>query len=266
MKIYKYWQIEKAKVTIEQTEIEIKCYGGSNLSAEDAARQAQVKIDQIRRKFAGDTHVFDTYEVEIREEIVREIDDKAVITRNRYGAQVLNVQDLMIMDIDQPKLSLGDMFRKRDETADKLKIVDMVRKLSQKPAYQGCGYRVYETKKGIRVIVLGKTFDPTSEATSAMMKEFNCDKLYMLLCKRQDCFRARLTPKPSRMKLRGYRVKFPHSAEDEPEFRKWLADYEATSRNFSTCRFVEQIGSGSVPEAVQLHDEICGVAYRQPLA
>lgn len=266
MKIYKYWQIETGKGYIGQEEIEIRCYGGSNLSEEDARVKAHEKIEKVRRKLAGDKHAFDSYDVEIREEIVQALDENAVITRNRYGAQVLNVQDLMIMDIDQPKSSFLDLFRRRDESANKQKIVAMVRKLSQKPAYQGYGFRVYETKKGIRVIVLGKTFDPQADATSAMMKEFHCDALYTLLCKRQGCFRARLTPKPSRMKVRGYRVKFPRSAEDEREFQAWLVDYEAASRNYSVCKWVEQIGPGYAPEAVRVHDEISGVNRHQSLA
>jgi len=267
MKIYKYWQVVMEKASIDQTEVEIKCYGGSNVSEADAGLKAKEKIEKVKRKIAGESHLFDTYEAEIREEIVRAIDEKAIITRNRYGAQVLNAQDLMIMDIDQPKFSFGDLFRKRDDTTGKQKIVEMVRKLSQKPAYRDCGFRVYETHKGIRVIVLGKTFDPKADATRAMMREFNCDPLYTLLCRKQDCFRARLTPKASRMKLRGHKVKFPRDAQEQQELQAWLSEYEAVSLNFSVCKLVEQIGPAyTLPEAARLHDEISGVGHSQKLA
>jgi len=36
MKIYKYWTIEKQKIMIEGVEQEVTCYGGSNVSVEDA--------------------------------------------------------------------------------------------------------------------------------------------------------------------------------------------------------------------------------------
>lgn len=251
---------------MEQEQKEITCYGGSNVSEQDAIARAREKIEKVKSKIAGDLHVFDTYQVEIREEIVRVIDEKAIVTRNRYGAQVLNVEDVMILDIDKPKASFWDLFRRQADAQDKAKIVEMVRTLSRQPRHQGCGFRVYETHKGIRVIVLGRTFDPQADATQAMMKEFNCDALYMLLCKKQACFRARLTPKPSRMRVRGHKVRFPRDGEAEREFRKWLVEYEAASRKFSVCKFVEQIGSGYIPEAVRFHDEITGIYWRQTLA
>jgi hypothetical protein len=266
MRIYKYWALERGTVRFDQEEKEIRCYGGSNVSEADAIVQAREKIEKVKSKIAGDEHAFDTYEVEIREEIVREIDEKAIVTRNRYGAQVLNVQDLMILDIDKPKASFLDIFRRQADAEDKAKIIEQVRALSRKSVYQSCGFRIYETRNGIRVIVLGKRFDPQAGSTVAMMKEFNCDALYTLLCQKQACFRARMTPKSGRMKLRGYKVRFPRDAETEKEFQKWLAGYEAACRNFSVCRFVSQIGRGDVPEAVRFHDEITGVQWGQELA
>ncbi len=264
MKIYRYWAIEKGKISFDQEVKEIKCYGGSNISEADAVAKAREKIAKIKSRIAGDNHVFDDYEVEIREEIVQAVDEKTVITRNRYGAQVLNVQDLMILDIDKPKSSFLDLFKKRVD--DKAKIIEMVRTLAQKSTYQGYGFRIYETCKGMRVIVLGKTFDPKAAETGRMMKEFNCDALYMLLCKKQDCFRARLTPKPSRMKVRGYKVRLFRDGEEEKKYKQWLSEYEAASRSFSVCKFIEQVGPGYATDAVKLHDEITGVNWSQKLA
>jgi hypothetical protein len=99
-----------------------------------------------------------------------------------------------------------------------------------------------------------------------MMNEFHCDPLYTRLCIKQGCYRARLTPKPYRMKMRAYKVMFPGSGQD-PAFQRWLADYERESRNFSVCKFIEQVGARhSVNNVMQLHDEITGVNFRQPLA
>lgn len=267
MKLYKFWVTEKQKFSIDGNEQDITCYGGSNISAEEARVKALEKIEKIKRKIRGERHLFDEYEAEIREEILQIIDDHSAITRNRYGAEVLNVENLMILDIDKPKVAggLGGLFKKKDTRPPKDQIFDMVRTLAA-TKYTSLGFRIYETFQGARVIVLGRDFDPGDSQTLRMMDEFNCDTLYATLCQKQRCFRARLTPKPQRMELKRYKVQFPRQADDV-EFQRWLADYESASRNFGVCRFVEQVGPGhSLSEAIRIHDDITGVNYRQPLA
>src|SRR5215216_158067 len=266
MKIYKYWVTEKQKILIDGVEQDISCYGGSNISVEEARSRAKEKAEKVKRKIKGEKHLFDEYEAEIREEILQIIDDHSTITRNRYGAQVLNAEKLLILDIDKPKSSFGDLFKKKDISQAKLKIFDMVRKLAATSKYQAYGFRLYETYQGARVIVLGKAFAARDRETGNVMNEFHCDKLYMTLCQRQGCFRARLTPKPYRMNIRRHKVPFPRQGDD-PELQQWLADYERESRNFSTCRFIEQLGARhAMDHVVQLHDEITDANFRQPLA
>ena len=168
------------------------------------------------------------------------------------------------MDIDQPKFSLGDLF-KRNAPQGKDKIYEMVRSLAAKK-YRDFGFRIYETFQGARVIVSGRDFDPRDPATQGMMREFNCDSLYALLCSKQDCFRARLTPKPRRMKMRGHKFTFPRQGDDA-ETRQWLEEYERQGRNFSVCRFVEQVGASHPrDELVRLHDDLTGALLHLPLA
>jgi hypothetical protein len=266
MKIYKFWVIEKQKILIDGMEQDITCYGGSNISVEDARLRAKEKAEKVQRKIRGEKNLFDAYEAEIREEILQSIDDHSVITRNRYGAQVLNAEHLLILDIDKPKSSFGDLFRKKDADQDKRKIFEMVRKLASTSKYREYGFRLYETCQGGRVMVLGKDFDPRDPETGKMMSEFNCDRLYMTLCQKQACFRARLTPKPQRMKMRRYKIQFPRQGDDS-DLQQWLADYVRESRNYSVCKFIEQVGARhSVNEIIQIHDEITGANFRQPLA
>lgn len=269
MKLYKYWTVEKQMMLINGEEQVITCYGGSNVSEEEARSKAKDKAEKIKRKIAGERHVFDRYEAEIREEILQVIDDHSAITRNRYGAQVLNAENLMILDIDKPKSAgggLSGLFKKKDRRPPKEQIFEMVRDLAASGKYEDYGFRTYETFQGARVIVLGGNFDPRSSETRKMMDEFNCDPLYTTLCNKQGCFRARLTPKPYRMKMKPYKVNFPREGVDS-EFQSWLADYERESRNFSVCKFIEQVGTRHPSnDAVQLHDEITGVAYPQRLA
>ena len=268
MKIYKYWIIEKQKILIDGAEQEVTCYGGSNVSVEDARGKAREKAQKIQRKIAGEKHLFEDYEAEIREELLQKIDDHSAITRNRYGAKVLNVENLMILDIDKPKPAaggLGGLFKKKDTRPPKEQIFEMVRNLAT-TKYKDYAFRIYETYQGARVIVLGKEFDPRHSETKKMMDEFNCDPLYTMLCIKQGCYRARLTPKPSRMKFRSYKVKYPREGDDV-EFQRWVSEYESLSRNFSVCKFVEQVGASHyVTDVVRLHDEVTGVGYPQRLA
>jgi hypothetical protein len=267
MKIYKYWTTEKQRILIDGQPQEIRCYGGSNISVDDARLQAREKAKKVERKIAGDQHLFEDYEVEIREELLQTIDDHSLITRNRYGARVLNIEKMMIMDIDEPKSAglLAGLFKKKDTRSPKEQIFDMVRTLAA-TKYPNYGFRIYETFQGARVIVLGRDFDPRDPQTKKMMDEFNCDKLYTYLCIRQGCYRARLTPKPSRMKFRGFKVKYPREGDDS-EFQRWVSEYESISRNFSVCKFIGQAGANiSAPEVVQIHDDLTGVGYPQRLA
>jgi hypothetical protein len=268
MKIYKYWATEKQTTLIDGVQQAITCYGGSNESMDEARSRARQKAEQVKRKIRGEKHVFDEYEADIREEILRIIDDHSAITRNRYGAQVLNTENLMTLDIDKPKLAGGllGLFKKKDSRAPKEQIFDTVRQLAITPKYKEFGFRIYETFQGARVIVSGRDFDPRAAETKRIMDEFHCDPLYIRLCIKQGCYRARLTPKPYRMNLRRYRVLFPRQGDD-PELKEWLAEYERESRNFNTCRFIEQVGVRHyVNDVVQLHDEITGANLRQPLA
>lgn len=267
MKIFKHWTAEKQRVRIQGSETEITTYGGSNTSIDEAAIRAKEKMEKVIRKINGESGIFDDYQVEIREEILQTVDDKTIITRNRYGAQVMNAESLMFLDIDKPKASLGGFFKKSSPEQDKEKIFEMVRKLASASKYKGLAFRLYETYQGARVIVLGKNFDPLDSDTFNMMKEFNCDSLYTAICRKQGCFRARLTPKPRRIKMESYKVKYPREGMDGA-FESWLQSYERESRNYSVCRFIEQIGVSTfgTTEAVRIHDEVTGATARQPLA
>lgn len=264
MKLFKFWTSEKATLVFDGETKEIHVWGGSNVSLEDAKVRAREKAGLIQHRIDGDRDAFLDYEADIREEILKVIDEKSIISRNRYGAQVLNVENLMIIDIDKPKFELSSLF-KRGPKDPKAKIFEMVRKLAA-AKYPMFGFRIYETFAGARVIVLGSDFDPRGDAAYNMMHDFNADPLYAMLCDKQNCYRARLTPKPNRIKMKGYRVQYPRQ-EDEAKFQAWLKDYEYKSRGYSVCKFIEQVGASYSPtEAVRIHDEMTGISYNLPLA
>ena len=267
MKIYKYWTIEKSRVDIQGEMKDLTTYGGSNISLDDAALNARTKMEKVKRKIQGDRHVFDDYEVEIREEILQTLDDKTIITRNRYGAQVLNAEALLFLDIDKPKpAGLAGLFKKSTPEGDKERIFDMVRKQAESPRYAGLGFRIYETYQGARVIVTGRAFDARDRETQSLMNDFNVDPLYAAICRKQGCFRARLTPKPWRMKMKAYKVRYPGESADI-QFDGWLQQYEQASKSFSVCRLIGNVGaSHGASEAVRLHDDLTGASLRLPLA
>ena len=267
MKIYKYWVSEMETLTIEGRPKSITCFGGSNVSLADARENARKKSEDIQRKISGSKKEFENYEAVIREELLQTINPNSLVTRNRYGARVLNVADLMIMDIDHPRPRFMDLFRFGKPPANKARIVDMVKKLGARPKYQQLGFRIYETCKGVRVIVVGKMFNPRDPATRQMMAEFHCDSTYALLCHRQNCYRARLTAKPSRMKVSAFKVRYPRTDREESEFRQWVEEYEKEVPQYSVCKLVEQTGRGSVLlDAIKFHDEVTGAFKDKKLA
>jgi hypothetical protein len=52
------------------------------------------------------------------------------------------------------------------------------------------------------VLAVHDLFDPTSAITLAALRELGSDPKYVQLAKAQECFRARLTPKPWRCGVR----------------------------------------------------------------
>jgi hypothetical protein len=97
------------------------------------------------------------------------------------------------------------------------------------------------------------------------------DEEFVKLCKAQDCFRARLTPKPWRVGLFEPKLNYPFETDEEAaQAEKWLADYDASKRGFATCEFLETIGDGfvhpNIIEILELHDSETGAMSKLPLA
>jgi hypothetical protein len=108
--------------------------------------------------------------------------------------------------------------------------------------------------------------DPQSPATGKIMKKFNADLLYLYLCRKQACFRARLTPKPSRIGLKTPKCIWPRDAESNRSIQEWVSEYEIRSRHYSACRILETIGTFHETPAVVFHDQRCQAASNLKLA
>jgi hypothetical protein len=123
--------------------------------------------------------------------------------------------------------------------------------------------RLYRTPAGLRLLALHQTFDPLEPAVAECFRTLKTDPIYVRMCQRQHCFRARVSPKPWRIgisqHLRPRPGTWPIDPERLPERRRWVEAYEQAARRFAACRFIETIGSGKVDPAARevqlLHDE-----------
>ena len=101
--------------------------------------------------------------------------------------------------------------------------------------------------------------DPQSTAALDVLKQLGSDPLYVKLCKAQECFRARLTPKPWRCGCIPNPLRHPITdAKLLVWYERWKEDYETRQAGFATCRFLGPLGDPFVhPDAeriVELHD------------
>lgn len=134
--------------------------------------------------------------------------------------------------------------------------------------------RVYRTPNGYRLLAMHRRFDPLDPAVPEFFEAIGADPYYALLCRRQHCFRARVSPKSWRIGM-GERMPprnavWPIAPERMAEREQWIAEYERRSRDYASCRFVESLGSRdyvSATQAVQrLHDTLCRADSTLPLA
>lgn len=246
---------------------------------EQARRGARERLDRLSDRVRRGEPFPRGYEYgsrPIREEILETIgsndDPRAVITRNRYGAQVMNAARLLFLDVDLPEDSgepgfLGKLFgaKKPDEAA--------LVKLREALAKSGKGaFRIYRTAGGFRAIATDRAFDPAGGEAKQLMEATGTDPWFVKLCLAQKSFRARLTPKPWRLGMKPPPGEFPREdPESEQRFAEWLAEYEDLSRTHATCKYLETVGKGGMvgegdASLVELHDRVTRANESLPLA
>ncbi len=283
MRIYRFWNCRCE--TINGVTVHFRA--GSNDSPEAAALLTEEKIALYRQFANGETPEAkkaalrmklypagkDIYEVPIFEELIRTVDDRNIITRNRYGALVLNSEDHAFLDIDfdayLPALGLKERFLQllgkvpRLSKAERLE--QFIRQcINEKFPYTS--FRLYRTANGFRLLTPAKG-DANSAVMAEIMQDFRCDALYMTLCAKQNCFRARLTPKPRRIKMKtALKFLWPPVPEQQSAKELWLKEYAACSEKYRSCSLVAEFGPPINSPVVGLHDEICKCGENLPLA
>jgi hypothetical protein len=169
-----------------------------------------------------------------------------VLTRNHYGAIVLNTDSVFFGDIDVKAPGTFSKLLRIFGRPEKNKsyYVDKIEVFQQaNPQYT---IKVYETFAGLRVVILNELFKNKFDVASSIFSDLEVDTLFSRLCKAQSCYRARLTPKPWRMGMERPGSRFPRGAADQADFQKWLNGYESSHRAFSTARHLETFG-GATP-------------------
>lgn len=134
--------------------------------------------------------------------------------------------------------------------------------------------RQYRTPAGIRLLAMHRAFDPHEPEVKACFTALQADPAYAVMCARQHCFRARISPKPWRIgirrQLRPRPGTWPIKPERMDERRHWVADYERRSDGFAACRYVRTLGNGhtdpGIDEVRALHDRLCRAETALPLA
>lgn len=282
MYIPPYWAKETGEFfTAEGRTRHLAVWGWSDQGPAAARMEAAERLQRLGERVLAGRELQREYAYgsrPLREEIVETLGGKsgepsAIVTRNRYGALVLNTARVLFLDVDLPKLPLGRRLKRflgldrSDPVAEEL---DRLRERLER-ARNGATFRLYRTAAGFRALAIDREFDPAGSATEELMKRTGADPAFMHLCRLQESFRARLTPKPWR--CRGPLPPGQHPRE-EPELRArfddWLDGYHQASARFATCRYLETLGSGSVMRSaepiVALHDSATRCREPLPLA
>lgn len=255
-------------------------WGWSETGASEADAKARERFQTLQQRVSSGLEIPKGYGYgsrPVREQIIRELTGAqgavdALLTRNAYGSLVLNAARAMFIDVDAPPASGGGLRKlfgfgggaKPNEAA-----LDQIRQ-AVSHASLGC-VRLYRTAAGFRLLATDRLFTAASRDAESAMRAVGADPAFVQLCKVQDSFRARLTPKPWRVGQTAPPGDFPRDDQEvQQAFDQWLQRYERAAASKATCQFLETIGGDRVHADVvpilTLHDEQTKAISGLPLA
>lgn len=178
----------------------------------------------------------------------------ARITVNGYGALVLNAASALFVDIDTK-----DEGKDPSVPAPPDQIVDAVGR------HKELRFRTYRTRGGWRLLCTNEVFDPASTEAEGLLVDLGADRKYILLCRVQKSFRARLTPKPWRAQYRPRELQ-PGESISRADVQRYV---DRTWR-YATARHIAGPGPQEMaPEVlpiVEFHDQWTQAMSGKPLA
>ena len=280
MKVARFWSRESASdIQKDGKPITVNCRGWSDDSIQAAAADAKARARRllsslITNSFASKRYLYG--DRPLPEPVLQELGSggqgpAALVTRNAYGAIVLNTAELMFIDIDA-KFSAGgflaSLFGKK--SADGISHPALAALNQYSASHPQLAFRIYRTAAGFRAVLTSQAMHPDSSESDELMKAVGADPLYIRLCRAQQSYRARLTPKPWRCGIPNPPGQFPYTGDAVAAFDTWLKQYEAAIRNRATCGYVGTIGSERVleqfDEILRTHDSLTAVASGAELA
>lgn len=290
--IPKFWSKARAEVTDPGGQpFLLEVWGWSVQSLEDAGATARERVAAIVERVRTGQGLEQWYydRLPMREPTLSEHraapdgELLAVVTRNRYGAEVLNTSEVLIADVDlsEPTSESGSgggvlarLFGRRQhnpapaESAEALALQEIGSFAGRHPRY---GVHVYRTRAGLRVFVTGVSGSPRESEPQRVLAELRSDPIYVRLCAQHENYRARLTPKPWRVRgVRSLSVPWPYRSEaDQRRAGAWVEQYQEASAGFAVCERVGRFGvepSSEDRAVLELHDRLTGADSGLPLA
>lgn len=260
MRFAKYWKKETVTLPNKSGDSTvITGWGGSNISPIEAQQHA-IKQAELLANTLAQKHTIDSYEYAanfIREEMLVEIKNSnneviAILSRNSYGAIILNTDRVVFGDIDTRTPGFFAKLLRFVGIPIKDKSYYLKRIQNYHKKHPSFVFLVYETCAGLRFIIGNREIEPHAPEVNVLFKALGVDPLYHRLCHSQSCFRARLSPKPWRINMSHPQHRFPHFESDQRhEFDLWLHTYQLTANHYATTHFLAAFGESKIPDSIQ---------------
>ncbi|MBQ3218158.1 MAG: hypothetical protein IJB33_04745 [Akkermansia sp.] len=241
--------------TISQQEAEARLAERAALWQQYLSQPASaVGVERFRAALRCLDEVSSPYSAAILEPVEQQVSAADIITRNRYGCLVLNSVSHCFLDVDRfPGGFWAFLFGGKDKEEQRL--IRAIQQLCAQDA--SLSVRLYRTAHGWRVMVRAEGLVLGSAKESSLFEALHVDALYANLCRRQMCWRARLSPKPFYRGLKRY----PAPLSSRLRADEWIAEYERKTAGLAVCRLVDVFGPAWMDDIIELHD--CATGARR---